>query len=269
MDVFSCILFQIGIFIVLIYAVGFLISLINRIFYRLTGGGRGVTLATGLIGTPIHELSHAAMCLVFFHRIEEIKFFQIHDENGVLGYVNHSYNKRNLYQVIGNYFIGVAPIMVGALILYLLFNALLPNAALVFQKDLNAFITLQGSSLNDKTIGYLISVAEGFLTAVFTVDFGFTTILFIIICLCIAMHMNLSGADIKGSLGALPLLIILTVVFNYVFWLISSTGYVAFFEGVVVLSCYLLVMLVLSLLFSLMILVFGGIVALIKRLLTR
>ena len=269
MDVFSCIVFQIAIFIVLIYVVGFIISLINRMFYRLTGGGRGVTLATGVIGTPIHEISHAVMCLVFFHRIEEIKFFQVNDENGVLGYVNHSYNRRNLFQVIGNYFIGVAPIMVGALILYLLFNALLPNASLVFNKDLEAFVVLQGSGFDDNTIGYLIAVAQGFLQAVFTVDFGFTTILFLIISLCIAMHMNLSGADIKGSLGALPLLIILIVAFNYVFWLISATGYVAFFEGVVVVSCYLLVMLVMSLLFSLMLLVLGGFVSFIKRIFSR
>ncbi len=269
MNVFNCIVFQVGIFIALIYTVGFVISLLNRIFYRLTGGGRGVTLATGVIGTPIHELSHAVMCLVFFHRIEEVKFFQVNDENGVLGYVNHSYNKRNIYQVIGNYFIGVAPIMIGALILYLLFNALLPNSALVFKKDLNAFIALQGNNLNDNTVGYLISVTQSFLTAVFTIDFSFTTIIFLIICLCIALHMNLSGADIKGSLGALPLLIILIVAFNYIFWLISSTGYAVFFEGIVTISCYLMVMLILSLLFSAMLLLIGGIVALIKKLVTR
>lgn len=269
MNVFECIVFQVAIFIGLIYLVGFIISLINRTFYRLTGGGMGVCLATGVIGTPIHEISHATMCLVFFHRIEEIKLFQINDENGVLGYVNHSYNRKNLYQVIGNYFIGVAPIVVGALILYLLFSALLPNSASVFQKDLDAFIFLQGGKLNDKTVGYLISVAKGFLSAVFTVDFGFTTIVFLIVCLCVSMHMNLSGADIKGSLGALPLLIILLVVFNYAFWLISATAYSTFFEGVAVVSCYLLVLLFLSLLFSLMILAIGGIVALIKKLTAR
>lgn len=269
MDVFSCIVFQVVMFIGLIYAFGFIISLINRTFYKWTGGGRGVCLATGVIGTPIHELSHAAMCLVFFHRIEEIKLFQVNDENGVLGYVNHSYKKRNFYQVIGNYFIGVAPIMVGALVLYLLFNALLPNSAMAFQKDLNAFIALQGGEFSDKTIGYLIGIAQGFLTAVFTVDFGLTSIIFLIVCLCIALHMNLSGADIKGSLGALPLLIILIVAVNYVLSFISLSTYTAFFEGVTVISCYLVAMLFLSLIFSLMLLAIGAVVALLRKVIGR
>ena len=56
---------------------------------------------------------------------EEIRLFQPDLETGVLGYVNHSYNKRNMYKVLGNYFIGVAPIVAcfwfqGCFVLYYL-----------------------------------------------------------------------------------------------------------------------------------------------------
>ena len=67
---FGNILLQIGFFIGAVYLVGFLISLLNRLFYSLVDHSQGVCYATGFIGTPIHELSHALMCVVFRHKIE-------------------------------------------------------------------------------------------------------------------------------------------------------------------------------------------------------
>nr|VVV05738.1 hypothetical protein AW0309160_03221 [Aliivibrio wodanis] len=78
---------------------------------------------TAFIGVPAHEISHAIACLIFGHKINEIKLLQF---NGTptLGYVNHSYSKRNVYHRIGNLFIGLAPIYIG-LILCVLFTQLL------------------------------------------------------------------------------------------------------------------------------------------------
>ncbi|MGR6832087.1 hypothetical protein [Aliivibrio wodanis] len=78
---------------------------------------------TAFIGVPVHEISHAIACLIFGHKITEIKLLQF---NGTptLGYVNHSYSKRNVYHRIGNLFIGLAPIYIG-LILCVLFTKLL------------------------------------------------------------------------------------------------------------------------------------------------
>ena len=87
------ILFTIG----LIVLVGFLIALCNKKFYSNLGGlGMTACYVTGCIGTPIHELSHALFCLIFGHKITEIKLFQINSDDGTLGYVKHSYNSYRL-----------------------------------------------------------------------------------------------------------------------------------------------------------------------------
>ena len=60
----------------LVFLFGKVIALCNGAFYRNFGSkGRAVCYATGFIGTPVHEASHALMCLIFGHKIVEIKFF--------------------------------------------------------------------------------------------------------------------------------------------------------------------------------------------------
>ncbi|MGO0916500.1 hypothetical protein ACTPEM_26060, partial [Clostridioides difficile] len=44
--------------------------------------------------------------------------YKIESKNdGILGYVSHSYKKDNLYQSIGNFFIGIAPIIGGTIMI--------------------------------------------------------------------------------------------------------------------------------------------------------
>ncbi len=268
-EVLNNVLFQAGVFIVFVYVIGFVISLINRTFYKLTGSGRAVCLATGLIGTPIHELSHAVMCLLFFHKIEEIRLYQIDDSNGVLGYVNHSYNRKNLYQVLGNYFIGVAPIMVGAVVLYFLIKLLIPSAFDEINAEISVLVAFQKDGIDGNIISYLFSVCSVALTSIFTTDFSYKTIIFLVVCLCIALHMNLSSADLKGSFGSIPLFIVLLFVVNFALSVISNllkiNTYSVFLGYVSTISCYLITILTLSLIFSILLLVLGLIVRVFKR----
>ena len=45
----------------------------------------------------------SCFAVLFGHKIEDVKLLPIKNENGVFGYVSHSYNPANLYQVIGNF----------------------------------------------------------------------------------------------------------------------------------------------------------------------
>ena len=101
----------------------------NAIRLRLASllGIRGYVYLTAP-GVMVHELSHAAFCLVFFHRIREMKLFSP-EEDGTLGYVNHTYNPRNPYHRIGNFFIGTGPVWGGILVIWLISSWLLPTGS--------------------------------------------------------------------------------------------------------------------------------------------
>lgn len=232
-------LIQIGIYVALIYVVGFIISLINRLFYFLAGTSKAVIYGTGFIGTPIHELSHAFFCLVFFHKIEEIKLFQINAEDGTLGYVNHSYHKFNPYQIIGNYFIGVAPILVGTSILMLLMWLIVPDTFNAINANFNSDVKEIGVTLWEAVKAFFLGASN------------YRWWLFLIPIIFIAIHMNLSKADLKGTLIAIPFIIALIIGLNYLIYAINKDAYAIFLSYASKGEAYLILILFMSLIFSL------------------
>ena len=264
------IILQIGFFIGAVYLVGFLISLLNRLFYGLVDHSQGVCYATGFIGTPIHELSHALMCVVFRHKIDEIKLFQIDDENGVLGYVRHSYNPKNIYQRIGNYFISVAPIVCGTAVLFLLIKLLLPQTFDLMSAYVSAYANHAKYGLTMQNVNYLIGAFQGMATALlYSYTLGWQFWVFVALALCIALHQNMSGADIKNSLSALPILIILLAVVNVALYYALPSAYLAFVSAMNTAGGFLVCGLLLALVCSLIPLTVALLFSLLKKVLRR
>ena len=255
MDALINSLIQVGVFIAAVYIVGFIISLINRLFYHFVGSSKAVVYATGFIGTPIHELSHALLCLVFFHKINEIKLFQINSEDGTLGYVNHSYNKKNLYQVIGNFFIGVAPILVGTVFLILMMWLITP---LTFDA-VNAAMRVKGSYADFGTMAW------GATKAFFSGVTDWRWWLYLILVIFVAIHMNLSKADLKGTVIAIPFIILVIFAVNFIVWAINKDAYAGFVGFMNQGGIYLLLLLFMSLVFSLIALIPAGIIFTIRK----
>ena len=265
------IILQIAFFIGAVYLVGFLISLVNRLFYGLVNHSQGVCYATGFIGTPIHELSHALMCVVFRHRIDEIKLFQIDDENGVLGYVRHSYNPKSIYQRMGNYFISVAPIVCGTAVLFLLIKLLLPQTFTVMTAYVSAYGNYAKVGLNMQNLNYLIGTFKGMATTLlYSYAFGWQFWVFVVLALCISLHQNMSGADIKNSLSALPILGILLVIVNVVLYFVfPTTAYLPFVTAMNTAGGYLVCGLLLALVCSLIPLTIALVLAGLRKVLRR
>lgn len=165
------------------------------------------------LGVAVHELSHALFCLIFGHKITEMKLFSP-SEDGTLGYVNHSYNPKNLYHRIGNFFIGTAPIWVGSLVLTLLAYLLLGDhwRMLAPQTEIQVwnFTSLDGAlRLAQELIAGFSSVGENLLQAHWWSDWQFYVFLFL--AFCIGSHVTLSPQDIKG--GALDFVLLLLLIY--------------------------------------------------------
>ena len=89
-------------------------------------GRRGFIYLT-MPGVVIHELSHLFFCLIFQHKIVKVNLFSP-QEDGTLGMIQHSYDSRNIFQRIGNFFIGSAPVWGGMLAMCLFSRLLLPDS---------------------------------------------------------------------------------------------------------------------------------------------
>ena len=262
------VLLQLISFVGFVYLFGFIISIINKLFYNVTGNSRAAVYSTAFIGTPIHELSHALMCIVFGHKITEIKLFQINSDDGTLGYVKHSSNPRNIYHQIGQYFIGVAPIFVGSFVLYFAMKYFLLDT----YYDVNSlFIKL--NSAGGGALGWVGHIGDAFVFLIKSIlGNAFQSLygwLFILISMCIALHMNLSTADIKSSVAALPLLAIILAAVNLILGFVSTSAYSAFIGFMNSAGIFVGLMLLLSLILSLFCIVIAyavrWIMSLIKR----
>ncbi|TET16681.1 MAG: hypothetical protein E3J78_08505 [Candidatus Cloacimonadota bacterium] len=98
----------------------------NRGFARRFGWCGVLPLA--IIGTPIHELSHAIVALLTGHRIQELVLFRPNFLTGELGHVKHSWNEKNpFHRYISNPLIAIAPFFGGSIILFLLTKLLMPQ----------------------------------------------------------------------------------------------------------------------------------------------
>lgn len=243
-DIFIGFLIQVIFSIGVILIFGTVIGFCNRTFYSNIGANGGaVCVATGLIGTPVHELSHALFCIVFGHKINEIKLFSLGDD-GTLGYVNHSYNPKNMYQRIGNFFIGVAPILGISAVILLLAKLLLPD--LPYE-----ILSLSENYTPDSGISGALTGVLDSLKIFFSYIGEPKWWAFIAIGMLLSLHMTLSGADIKGAMDGLVALLALLLIADIALGLLFPTLFEAFVGLFYTVGAFLCSFMTMSLLLSL------------------
>lgn len=175
---------------------------------------------TAMIGTPIHELSHALFAVAFLHEIKSIKLFSPDKKTGVLGYVEHSH-QASLYQKCGCFFIGIAPMFGGALAIYVINELFFPS--------MNQEIIQNTFSQSGKEL----SLVEAFLHYISLLNhdfghlldnFGLKHIVWLFLVSSIALHMGPSRADLRNSVPGLISLMCVCLSFYFI-----SPGYFASF----------------------------------------
>jgi hypothetical protein len=194
---------------------GLMMDLVSRWNERLSlrlFGQKAYMALFAWLGTSIHESGHALFALLFGHRIEEMKLFAPDPKTGTLGYVKHSWNRKNLYHIVGNFFIGIGPVLLGTILLMVLIwllygrSALTANTTEIFADTFNidAYFTAAGDSI------------YAFLHAVFAgpENAWWKTILLIYMIFCIGGSIKLSPPDISGALKGFLFIILLFLVFN-------------------------------------------------------
>ena len=182
---------------------GLAVELLSRLFGWLVGKRAGLLFGlTSFLGTPVHELGHAVMCLLFAHQITGIKLWDPSAKDGTYGYVEHSYSKKNFWARIGNLPIGLGPLFSGlgvtVLILWLCFPALWRE----YLVSSGEWIRAGSFSFGDLT-KEIFSLFLG-LPGAFR-QHWVRSLIGTVVLLSVSLHVSLSWKDIQNSLSALPI----------------------------------------------------------------
>ena len=192
---------------------GLSVQLCSRLFTRLSGGTSGAFFdITSIVGTPVHELGHAVMCPLFGHKIQSMKLWSPDAKNGTYGYVEHSYNRRNPWARLGNLFIGIGPIFSGL-------GAVTLTMWLCFPPQWDAYLAstralaVRGGSFRELTDGLFLLFRS--IPGAIRNDW-LRSILGLLIILPVSLHITLSWQDLRSSMSALPLYLLMLAVFALV-----------------------------------------------------
>ncbi|AKB43340.1 hypothetical protein [Methanosarcina vacuolata] len=237
--------------------VGMILGLLeNRAnFYVQRAFGRKGILVTAWIGTPIHELGHLLMCYVFRHKITKLKLFSHKEKDGTLGYVNHSWNPKSLYQNIGNFFIGMGPIFSGTIALIIGMKLLLPDS---FTRVAD-YLTLVPAQPDQYILTKIFALTAGLFQSIFSLENLFSLNFWIYFALAIAIssHMALSKEDLKGAGRGFVTILFFILLINLVA-LFFNADFSGLFAEILALNVYLVAFSMISIVFSLIRLVLSA-----------
>ena len=94
----------------------------NKLVSRLTILSWDGYRITGMLGSPVHELSHVVACLLFGLRIRKMSLYSPNAITGQLGYVTFTYRPTSMRNAIGMAVQGIAPLISGGLIALILLD---------------------------------------------------------------------------------------------------------------------------------------------------
>jgi hypothetical protein len=231
-------------------AVYYIVCEQNRKYILQTGGWNWFCL-NGVIGVPFHEISHLVFALVFGHSVTEVRLFRPFrgKQDGVLGYVRHSYNPRSLWQTFGNFFIGVAPMLFGSGVLLAILLLAFPemfDIQTTFTSELSNWVNIRESVERMLLLFRLENL------------FSLSMLLLMTVAIFICPHLGMSGADFKGALaGTLSLLAAALVI---PFWLTAYRDWLTWEQivaGLTVFMIYYLYAMVTGLMISIFVAMFN------------
>jgi len=217
----------------------------------------------GWLGCSVHEMSHAFFALIFGHKISEVELFKPNSNGESLGHVSHSYNKKSIYQKIGNFFIGISPLLFGGIVLFLItwlifgFNVVSLSSFRITSHDFTSYILLKqiGIGIWHSLLSYFTLVFTG------SAAIWWKSVLLIYILYSTGSSMTLSKSDVGSAISGFLWFIVFFLVFNLLtLWignfvsvfLTRIAGYISGFYFLLILSLmanllFLMILVVLNL----------------------
>lgn len=257
-----------GVFIVF----GILLNLIESKNNELIQNSLGIKFIvfTGFIGTVVHELSHMLMAFIFNHKIVKIELFRPfkYKEDGVLGYVKHTYNSSNLYQQIGNFFIGIAPMIFGTLFIWILLILFSNDTYQVLTNNIHIDLYIRYLESTDylKVFSLLINDTLLILKSMFSLKYlaDLKHLIMLFFIYSIATHMSLSLADLKGSFKGFIVCFIIVFIVTLFINLLNQAN---LFKNILIFkfNVYVFLFLTVGLIFSLLTLFVSFLINIIKN----
>ncbi len=200
---------------------GLFISVCNRCFYDACGDAAfPVVRYTGFVGTPVHEASHLLMCLLFGHTVTSYKLINTNKRSRTLGYVEHTYYKNNLYHGIGNYFIGVSPILAGGLAVLLFMWLFMPDI----------FAEMAGRMAGELSVDSFMPRLLGMADVLFSRE-SLSNVRFwlcLLFSFMVVIHMEISRSDMRSGLRGLGVLAGMLLVTDLILGFLFPSALVAF-----------------------------------------
>jgi len=203
-----------GPLLVLSFLMNYIANMSERLSYNVFG--RTMYLYVfGWLGTSVHELGHALFAVLFAHKINDIVLFSPNAEGSSLGHVNHSYDKKSIYQNIGNFFIGIGPIILGSMTLFLFTYLLYQFNITTLSVTINTDIFLNFESVKIMLIQLWHSVNQYLQFVLFGHQSTWWRITLLVYCLyAIGSSITLSPADLKSALKGFVFFVIVLTLFN-------------------------------------------------------
>ena len=267
-DSFANLASILGIFVIF----GFIFNVIenknNQLIQRSLG--EKFIIFTGFIGTVVHEVSHLIIALIFNHKIVKVELFRPrkYKEDGILGFVKSTYNPNSIYQQVGNFFIGIAPMIFGTLTIWLLFIIFSNNSYTIFLNYMNIglYTNYLQSSNYSGFFDLLVHDVFLLLKTIFSFDYIFNVnhLIMLFLIYSISTHMTLSLADLKGSFKGLLVCFIVVFVITFLGKILGVSN--IFTSSIVFkINLYIFLFLMLGLFFSLLTIFISFIINIIKK----
>ncbi len=206
----------------------------------------GLYAKSGLIGVPIHEISHIIFHIIFGHNIVNVDLYNpdgFYDEDeDTLGHVDFEYNTGSLYQCFGLFFAGIAPLVVGSIIIVLLLRFVMPET-------FNALIQVNITDINFFSIikDLLYTIFENTKIIFSNRDSFWQLLIFFVAAFSISTQMHCSKPDLKNAYPGFILVETLILAVSIFMFIYKVSLKITFFVNI---AAYIITIIFLELLLS-------------------